>query len=164
MPSFGIAEDRQALEYVKNAFPDCDVCQIRMRDIAAKGGALHCITWNIKYATVRSDNEEFSGLVFDELKPLAEQGSLRAQFYLGWCYKYGEGVKKDIAKAVEWLTKAAEQSYAPAQNALGFCYEYGDGVEKDLKKAIEWYTKAAEQGDARAQSNLALCIKELEGK
>lgn len=164
MPSFGIAEDRQALEYVKDAFPDSDVRQIGMRDIAAKGGALHCITWNIKYATVRSDNEEFSGLVFDELKPLAEQGSLRAQFYLGWCYKYGEGVKKDIAKAVEWLTKAAEQGYAPAQNALGFCYEFGDGVEKDLKKAIEWYTKAAEQGDARAQNNLALCLKELEGK
>jgi TPR repeat protein len=83
---------------------------------------------------------------------------------LGWRYKYGEGVKKDLAKAVEWLRQAAEQGYAPAQNALGFCYEFGDGVEKDLKKAIEWYTKAAEQGDARAQNNLALCIKELEGK
>ena len=164
MPSFGIAEDRQALEYVKNAFPDCDVRQIRMRDIAEKGGALHCITWNIRYATVRSDDTEYSGLVFDELKPLAEHGSVRAQFYLGWCYKYGEGVKKDLAKAVEWLRQAAERGYAPAQNSLGFCYEYGDGVEKDLKKAIEWYTKDAEQGDARAQNNLALCLKELEGK
>jgi hypothetical protein len=73
-------------------------------------------------------------------------------------------VKKDLATAVEWFTKAAEQGYAPAQNSLGFCYEYGDGVEKDLKKAVEWYTKAAEQGDARAQNNLALCLKELEGK
>lgn len=164
MPSFGIDEDKQALEYVKNAFPDCDVRQIQMRDIAEKGGALHCITWNIKYATVRSDNEEFAGLVFDELKPLAEQGSLRAQFYLAWCYKYGEGVKKDIAKAVGWLTKSAEQGYAPAQNGLGFCYEFGDGVEKDLNKAIEWYTKAAEQGDVRAQSNLILCLDELNGK
>ena len=164
MPSFGIDEDKQALEYVKNAFPDCDVRQIQMRDIAEKGGALHCITWNIKYATVRSDNEEFAGLVFDELKPLAEQGSLRAQFYLAWCYKYGEGVKKDISKAIEWLMKTAEQGYAPAQNGLGFCYEFGDGVEKDLNKAIEWYTKAAEQGDVRAQSNLILCLDELNGK
>jgi len=164
MPSFGIAEDHQALEYVKNAFPDCDVRQIGMRDIAAKGGALHCITWNVHYATIINSDSEYYGLVFDELKPLAEQGSLLAQFYLGWCYKYGEGVKKDLAKAVDWLSKAAEQGYAPAQNALGFCYEFGDGVEKDLKKAIEWYTKAAEQGDARAQNNLALCLKELEGK
>ena len=48
MPSFGIAEDKQALKYVKEAFPYCEVRQIRMRDIARKGGALHCLTWNIK--------------------------------------------------------------------------------------------------------------------
>ena len=48
MPSFGIAEDRHALAYVQNNNPDCEVRQIRMRDIAANGGALHCITWNIK--------------------------------------------------------------------------------------------------------------------
>lgn len=48
MPSFGIAEDRHALAYVQKNNPDCEVRQIRMRDIAANGGALHCITWNIK--------------------------------------------------------------------------------------------------------------------
>jgi agmatine/peptidylarginine deiminase len=48
IPSFGIPEDKQALTYVKRANPDCEVRQIRMRDIAANGGALHCITWNIR--------------------------------------------------------------------------------------------------------------------
>lgn len=48
MPSFGIAEDKLALNYVKEAFPYCEVHQIRMRNIARKGGALHCLTWNIK--------------------------------------------------------------------------------------------------------------------
>lgn len=48
MPSFGIPEDKQALSYVKDANPDCEVRQIRMRDIAAEGGALHCLTWNIR--------------------------------------------------------------------------------------------------------------------
>lgn len=164
MPSFGIDEDNQALEYVKTAFPYGYVRQIRMRDIAEMGGALHCITWNIKYATVKSEDEEYSVLVFDELKPLAEQGSQSAQFYLAWCYKFGDGVKKDIAKTIEWLMKAAEQGYASAQNGIGFCYEFGDGVEKDLNKAIEWYTKAAEQGYVRAQNNLDLCLDELNGK
>ena len=51
MPSFGIAEDKQALKYVKEAFPYYEVRQIRMRDIARKGGALHCLTWNIKNPT-----------------------------------------------------------------------------------------------------------------
>ena len=48
MPSFGIPEDRQALSYVEKANPNCEVRQIRMKDIAAYGGALHCITWNIR--------------------------------------------------------------------------------------------------------------------
>lgn len=48
IPSFGIPEDKQAFTYVKRANPDCEVRQIRMRDIAANGGALHCITWNIR--------------------------------------------------------------------------------------------------------------------
>jgi agmatine/peptidylarginine deiminase len=48
MPAFGIPEDKQALKYVQECNPDCEVRQIRMRDIAAKCGAMHCISWNIK--------------------------------------------------------------------------------------------------------------------
>jgi agmatine/peptidylarginine deiminase len=48
MPAFGIPEDEQALKYVQECNPDCEVRQIRMRDVAAKGGAMHCISWNIK--------------------------------------------------------------------------------------------------------------------
>lgn len=48
MPLLGIPEDKQAQKYIQTAFPDCEVRGIRMRDIAGKGGALHCITWNIK--------------------------------------------------------------------------------------------------------------------
>ena len=49
MPTFGIEEDKQALEYIKALNPNCKIRQIRLRDIAANGGALHCITWNIKF-------------------------------------------------------------------------------------------------------------------
>ena len=48
MPVFGIEEDKQALEYIKALNPNCKIRQMRLRDIAANGGALHCITWNIK--------------------------------------------------------------------------------------------------------------------
>ena len=47
MPSFGIPEDKQAFNYIKKVFPSCEIRQIRMRDICSKGGALHCITWNV---------------------------------------------------------------------------------------------------------------------
>ena len=48
VPTFGIPEDEQALKYIREANPECIVRGFRMRDIAKKGGALHCITWNIR--------------------------------------------------------------------------------------------------------------------
>lgn len=48
IPSFGIEEDRIALRYVQEANPDCEIRNFRMRDIARNGGALHCLTWNIR--------------------------------------------------------------------------------------------------------------------
>jgi agmatine/peptidylarginine deiminase len=48
VPTFGIAEDKQALKYIREANPDCIVRSFRMREIARNGGAIHCITWNIR--------------------------------------------------------------------------------------------------------------------
>jgi agmatine/peptidylarginine deiminase len=48
VPTFGIPEDKQALRYIKKANPDSIVRGFGMKDIAKKGGALHCITWNIR--------------------------------------------------------------------------------------------------------------------
>jgi len=48
VPTFGIPEDKQALRYIERALPGCIIKGFRMRDIAYNGGALHCITWNIK--------------------------------------------------------------------------------------------------------------------
>lgn len=48
VPTFGIPEDKQALAYIRDLNPIAEVKGFRMRDIARNGGALHCITWNIK--------------------------------------------------------------------------------------------------------------------
>ena len=48
VPTFGIPEDKQALKYIREANPDSIVRGFRMRNIAKEGGAIHCITWNIK--------------------------------------------------------------------------------------------------------------------
>ena len=48
VPTFGIPEDKQALKYIRESNPLCVVKGFRMRDIVRNGGALHCITWNIK--------------------------------------------------------------------------------------------------------------------
>ena len=48
----------------------------------------------------------------------AEHGNVVAQYNLGVCYYYGEGVNQDYSKAYALFTKAAEQGYAEAQDAL----------------------------------------------
>ena len=57
VPTFGIPEDDQALNYVKESNPLCTVRSIRMRDIVSNGGALHCITWNIKKSGLPFEQE-----------------------------------------------------------------------------------------------------------
>ena len=47
MPIFNIDEDEIAKQFIQEAFPDCTIYQIEMTEIAQKGGALHCISWNI---------------------------------------------------------------------------------------------------------------------
>lgn len=81
----------------------------------------------------------------------AQNGDAKAQSLLGMLYESGEGVTKDIAKAVSLYQKAAEQGYAEAQYNLGRCYEKGLGVESDLVEAIKMYLKAAEQGHKDAK-------------
>jgi TPR repeat protein len=41
----------------------------------------------------------------------ANQGHADAQYYLGWLYSRGRGVKRDDALAAAWLKKAASQSH-----------------------------------------------------
>ena len=48
LPKFGINEDEQAKRFGQIAFPYCRIRQIDCNVIAKDGGALHCITWNIK--------------------------------------------------------------------------------------------------------------------
>ena len=48
IPGFGVPEDKQALEQIQEYYPECSVHQIECREIVENGGALNCMTWNIK--------------------------------------------------------------------------------------------------------------------
>jgi len=89
----------------------------------------------------------------------AEQGNSSAQFYAGYFYASGYGVKKDVNLAFEWYSKAADQNSPAALNNLAICYEYGKGTEIDLTKAACYYEKSAKLGNITAQKNLAICYK-----
>jgi TonB family protein len=78
-------------------------------------------------------------------RPLAEQGSARAQNNLGVLYENGKGVPQNVVEAVKWYRLAAEQGYAGAQNNLGLIYAIGrGGVPQDQLHAYMWFSLAAD--------------------
>ena len=83
----------------------------------------------------------------------AEQGFAPAQFYIGTCYHFGNGVTKDEVEAVKWCRKAADQGYTDAQNTLGTMYQDGTGVPQDYVEAYKWFILAAAQGAESAAQN-----------
>lgn len=87
----------------------------------------------------------------DSLLQQAENGSIEAQLNAGDAYRYGQGVKKDLAKAFQWFLKAAESGNPVAQVRVGYLLEKGLGVKKNLDQAANWYKKSAEQGYADGQ-------------
>ncbi len=104
------------------------------------------------------------------LKPLAEQGSTRAQFRLGVMYLRGRGVDQNldagtnlIKKAFPQIQNAAVAGAAWAQADLGSLYQTGLLVAKNDKEAVRWYRAAAEQGYAGAQTNLGAMYADGKG-
>ena len=45
MPIFGREEDNQAIEVMKQTFPDRIIETIDYNDVALEGGLLNCTTW-----------------------------------------------------------------------------------------------------------------------
>ena len=99
------------------------------------------------YAFIRG---EFSKAL-DQWRPLAEVGSVDAQFNMGWAYEHGKGVPQDYYQAATWYQLAADQELARAQYRLGTMYLFGRGIPQNDRQAMKWYRRAATQGEARAQ-------------
>lgn len=101
---------------------------------------------------------------YQELRPLAEAGDPKAQYYIGFMYYSGKGVSQDSVQAVKWVKPAAETGLADAQYLFALMTEAGlvgpkgkKGAHKAeaIKEAIKWFTLASEQGHVNAQVKLA---------
>jgi TPR repeat protein len=93
------------------------------------------------------------------MRPLAEQGIVRAQKTIAIIYDNGQGVPQDHAESAKWYRKAAEQGDATAQSRLGTHYGEGQGVLQDYVEAHKWFNLAASQGDKMAAKNRGIAAK-----
>ena len=96
--------------------------------------------------------EQEGPIEFKEVLRLANAGDALAQYKLGLTYLIGDGVKKDLKKAVFWYKKAANQGYARAQVNLGVMYYHGIGVLKNPKLAAYWVKKAYDNDSPEAKA------------
>ena len=92
-------------------------------------------------------NPEFAVKLFTEA---ANGGIAVAKYKLGKMLLNGDGVEKDILKAIEWLKQAALEENEFAEYALGRIYLKGAEVEKNDVVAEEYLLKAANRGNKYA--------------
>ncbi len=111
--------------------------------------------WAERDAGIAAYKKNEFATALQELKPAAEAGDAKAQYYLGLLHSHGYGVEKNHAIAATWFRKAADQGYQEAQFDLGHLYSQGAGVPQDDSIAVSWWRKAADKGDTFAQSSLA---------
>jgi len=84
-------------------------------------------------------------------------------YRLHWRIRSGDGVPKDIGKAVVCLTAAAARGNKTAQNSLGWMYYKGEHVERDAKLAYEWTMKAVQNGNPYGMETLFRMYRDGDG-
>ena len=93
-------------------------------------------------------------------KENANQGHPMSNHSVGFLYRSGYEVKKDINKAIQYYEKALSLGYANSGSALGGIYQIGEaGIKKDINKAIQYYEKALSLGSAKSGSALGNIYK-----
>lgn len=79
--------------------------------------------------------------------------------YVGWCYQYGIGVKKDLSKAFEYYQQAANMGDGQGMFQVAEFYHLGIHIEKNRDNAFNYFLKSAEAGDEMGIFKTALCYK-----
>jgi Tfp pilus assembly protein PilF len=71
------------------------------------------------------------------MEEAAVGGVPQAQFFLGNAYKIGQGIGKDLAKAIFWWTKAVDYGYQPAADSLSKLRRQALSAEQSTRKRQE---------------------------
>lgn len=119
---------------------------------------LVCNAWSATANELtRADNALMRGdyaAAVEILKTLSDDGNATAMTHLASLYHRGEGVPRDIDKAVRLYLQAAELGQSEAQFNLGNMYLLGEGLPQDESWALSFYRLAADQGHELAAQNL----------
>ena len=82
---------------------------------------------------------------------------------LACCYLQGEGVSRNVKKAVKCFTEAIKQNDALAMVNLGDMYSVGNGIKRDSEKAFKLYMQGANLNNSKALRRVGECFLDGEG-
>ncbi|GBC22150.2 kinase-like domain-containing protein [Rhizophagus irregularis DAOM 181602=DAOM 197198] len=111
-------------------------------------------------------SENYFSIVINEIVDLIFKENIKdnmkdhtlAQYFVGKCYQFGNGITKNEKLAFEYYEKVSSKDYASGQfklaegghsdgiTMLAYCYDSGTGINIDKQKAVELYQKAANLG------------------
>jgi len=92
-----------------------------------------------------ADDDDTINLLVKYLTILADEGDSVCMIMLAGHYEQGDGVPKDINKAIELYEKAAKNGYAFGFECIGLMYFRGRDVPKDYGKAWQYIRKAGKE-------------------
>ncbi len=95
------------------------------------------------------------------LRLASTYGHPEASFALGVMNLKGEGMKKNPAQGLKWLTAAARKRHPAAQAYLGDLYWKGNAVKRDQVRALMWYSLAAETADPQEDPTIIARYNEI---
>ena len=86
-----------------------------------KANLLFNQAYELAYGNSERSKRPWKG-IFSTWSESAALGHKRSMFYVGTCYDFGLGVKKDLKKAFEFYLKAAKLGHRDSQYNVGCFY------------------------------------------
>eukprot|EP01091_Cochliopodium_minus_P006082 TRINITY_DN15962_c0_g1_i1.p1 TRINITY_DN15962_c0_g1~~TRINITY_DN15962_c0_g1_i1.p1 ORF type:complete len:453 (-),score=108.50 TRINITY_DN15962_c0_g1_i1:10-1368(-) len=99
--------------------------------------------------------------MYEKDKEIKNVDTITAVNFIGFLYMNGEGIQKNIEKAIYYLNISASMGNAHSNTNLGWIYEEGEYVPRDVDKSIELYKDSILQYDSVAMNNLGLIYETL---
>ena len=82
-----------------------------------------------------------------------------AQYLLGFIYKIGIGVPKNMIKGIDYFIQSASNWEKYAYFIVGYIYQEGKYVTRNMKKSIHYYKKASTMNNQYEKNNLGIIYK-----
>jgi len=139
--------------------PDLKAAKVLFEQAFNEGGVLarmwkaRCLhTGRCEFPKDEQAGQELAREVIAEVKRMAHEGDVEAQFLLGSAYEDGLAVEPDAAASISWYAKAADGGHSVAIWNLA----YHAARQGDHDQAAMYLTRAAEGGDVVAMNDLGV--------